>query len=199
MTAFLQHLPTVFHLLKLLACIFFSRGVSSTPPLTVCKLLQVPLFLRQYVSSLSAFPDTSANAYSSGDQIAVFNLTGFDVFIHESTHSQDWATNNHQYGSPAWDAAIAADSCVADYYAKVSNVEAYAQAMVTYLYKLLQPFDPTVAGNVTDCMSNQLAFISNSQAPGLQNFIKVRGCRAPCYVHSFAQVCTVPTPISCII
>lgn len=141
---------------------------------------QVPLFLRQYVSAISAVPSKGANAYTITSRIVFFDLVSFDTVVHESTHAQDWGFNNNTYGSQAWDEAIAEDSCVADVYAQNNNVEAYAQAMVTFLYKLLLPQDATVSGNATDCMSHQLEFINNSQAPGLQDFIKVQSCRVSC-------------------
>ena len=137
------------------------------------------------MTTISAVPDTSgANAFASTSHVVFLNFTSFDVFIHESAHAQDWATNNHKYGGPAWDAAVAEDTCVADSYAKSDNVEAYAQAMVTFLYKLLQPQDDAVKGNATDCMSHQVAYINNSQAPGLQDFVRVRGCHASCCMHT---------------
>lgn len=142
-----------------------------------CSFLQVPLFLRQYVTSISAVPDRSAHAVTPTSHVVFFNLTSFDTFVHESAHAQDYATSNHQYGGPAWETAVAEDSCVADAYAKRDNVEAYAQAMVTFLYKLLLPHDSIVQGTATDCMSHQLTYINNSQAPGLQDFIRVRGLR----------------------
>lgn len=141
---------------------------------------QVPVFLRQYVSAISAVPGKGASAYTVTSRIVLFNLVSFDTVVHESTHAQDWGSNNHTYGSRAWDDAIAEDSCVADAYAQRNNVEAYAQAMVTFLYKLLLLQDATISGNAIDCMSHQLEFINNSQAPGLQDFIKVRGCHVSC-------------------
>ena len=129
------------------------------------------------MTTISAVPDTYAHAVTPASHVVFFNLTSFDTFVHESTHAQDYATNNQQYGGPAWEAAVAEDTCVADAYAKRNNVEAYAQAMVTYLYKLLLPNDASVKGNATDCMSHQLAYINNSQAPGLQDFIQVRDLR----------------------
>ena len=143
------------------------------------------MFLRRWVKSVSSVPDTSAHAYTESSAITIFAASAdgwADVLVHESSHAQDQGLST----SSGFLSAIGSDSCVPDGYAQTNSVECYAQDMVVFLYKLWRPYGPPQQS--TDCMSNQLQAIQNSQAPGLQDFISSSGTSLPIYiaVHDFA-------------
>lgn len=128
---------------------------------------KVPLFIRQFVNSITSIPAASTSAYTftGTGRITVFgSVDAFDLFIHESAHAQDQGFSS----SDAYTNALAADTCVPDEYARTNQVECYAQDMVVFLYQLWKKTTPSPG---TACMSNQLSAIQNSNAPGLQDYI----------------------------
>lgn len=134
--------------------------------------LQVPLFLRQYVKSVSSVYSTIGNAYTEAAHIVIFGDSPYgsiDLMVHESFHAQDQGFS----GTHGYLEAIGSDLCVPDDYAQTNNVECYAQDMVVFLYKLWRPYAPPLPS--TDCMANQLKALNTSQAPGLQKYIKNTG------------------------
>lgn len=141
---------------------FDAQGLAST-------YSHVPLFLRQWVTSISFVPEANAHAYTAAGHITFFgsNNKGWaDVMVHESTHAQDQGFSNSQ----TYLKAVGKDSCVPDEYAQTNNVENYAQDMVVFLYTLWKPINPPSPS--TDCMSHQLTAIRASSASGLQDYIK---------------------------
>lgn len=130
--------------------------------------MQVPLYLRQWVTSISAIPASGGSAYTEAGHITFFDAIDLDVMVHESTHAQDQGFS----GSATYLNAIGSNSCVPDDYAQTNNVECYAQDMVVFLYKLWNPYNPPLG---TECMSGQLNAINSSQAFGLQAYINATG------------------------
>jgi hypothetical protein len=61
---------------------------------------------------------------------------------------------------------------VPDAYAQTSLKEDYAQMQVVFLYKLWNPYNPPKG---TKCLAAQLNAIANSEAAGLQDYIKATG------------------------
>lgn len=144
--------------------------------------LQVPLFLRQWVTAVGAVPATSRSAYTYNGYITFFTDTTSqwgDVMIHESAHAQDQGYS----GSDTFLNAIGSDTCIPDNYAHTNNVECYAQDMVVFLYTLWRPYAPPPSPG-TGCMFNQLAALHNSDAAGLQDHIRTTGI-----VGAAASVC----------
>ncbi|MCJ1242464.1 hypothetical protein MMC14_010472 [Varicellaria rhodocarpa] len=133
--------------------------------------IQVPAFLRQWVTSISAIPAAARSAYTAAGHITFFANTASDwadVMVHESAHAQDQNIS----GSQPYLTALGQDSCVPDDYAGTNNVECYAQDMVVFLYKLWRPYAPPLG---IECMTNQLQILDNSQAPLLQAYINKTG------------------------
>ena len=132
----------------------------------------MPLFLRQWVHSISSIPSSDRSAYTADGRITIFTDTVADwgdIMIHESAHAQDQGFSDaHTFLE-----AISNDSCVPDNYAQTNNVECYAQDMVVFLYTLWRPYAPPSPS--TDCMANQLAALMDSDAPGLQDHITDAG------------------------
>lgn len=147
---------------KVYVCI--CQGSPVTAQSLASNYSQVPLYLRQWVASVSSVPASQGHAYTSASHITFFGALGFDVLVHESTHAQDQGFS----GSNAYLQAIGSDTCVPDDYAQTNNVECYAQDMVVFLYKLWRPYDQPLG---TTCMANQLKALNSSQAPGLQAYI----------------------------
>lgn len=129
---------------------------------------KVPIFLRQWVISISTVAAPAAHAYTSGGHITTFgNTTGIiDLMVHESSHAQDQDFSD----SETFLTAIGNDTCVPDEYAQNNNVECYAQDMVVFIYSLLRPYDLGLS-SLTDCMNEQLYALMDSDAPGMQEFI----------------------------
>lgn len=96
----------------------------------------------------------SGGAYSSGDIIRMLQDANTEVFTHEAAHSLDG--RNGYSGTSAFAAALNADTCVPDDYARSSNAEDFAQLVVTWTYMVL-------SGTVNDarfnCMRNQINFV----------------------------------------
>ena len=123
------------------------------------------------MKSISSVQASAAHAYTSDSHITFFAPVSFDVLVHESSHAQDQGFS----GSSTYLNAIGSDTCVPDSYAQTNNVECYARDMVVFLYKLWRPYDPPAN---TNCMSGQLNTLQNSQASGLQDYIKATGVQS---------------------
>lgn len=163
--------------------------------------MQVPLFLRKFVSSYAAIPDNTG-AYTAGGHITLFGAMDTDVFIHESTHAYDGGnviSGNELSSQPAYLKALAADTCSPDEYANVNNVECFAQDMVVFLYQLWNPRtfyrDP--------CMAGQMAYMNSSTLPGMQDYVKavgetasltVSGCSSYHRLHAKASLLASTLP-----
>ncbi|KAJ7503242.1 hypothetical protein B0H11DRAFT_1797858 [Mycena galericulata] len=121
---------------------------------------RVPIGLRRYVGTIVVLNDTEPHAYTltSGD-IHFFADCAMDTWVHESTHSFDFATPDAPHSSvPGWSQAIANDSCVPDNYSDTNRVEDFAQMSVIKTYMLL--YDGHLPpGFRADCMSHQLDFL----------------------------------------
>ena len=49
---------------------------------------QVPLYLRQTITSVTTIPKDQPSAYTVGQQITLFSKVDPDVLVHESSHAQ---------------------------------------------------------------------------------------------------------------
>ncbi|RPA86087.1 hypothetical protein BJ508DRAFT_349708 [Ascobolus immersus RN42] len=123
---------------------------------------KVPVKARQWVSYVSAWPDSSCSAGSSNNRIDVYGdcTNSASVYFHEVAHSLDsWATGTN--GAQAWSLGqewrdrVSWDSCVSDYYAKASYPESWAQVAVMAAYhagvKSVWELQPSMG-----CMANQM-------------------------------------------
>ncbi|KAJ7765924.1 hypothetical protein DFH07DRAFT_938840 [Mycena maculata] len=123
---------------------------------------RVPVGLRRFVGTVVVLNDTEPHAYTltSGD-IHFFADCEEDTFVHEATHSFDFATGTAQYSSSSgWAQAIAADSCAPDNYSLTNRVEDFAQTSVIKTYMLL--YDGHLPpGFRADCMANQLNYMGS--------------------------------------
>ncbi|KAJ6468665.1 hypothetical protein C8R47DRAFT_1151285 [Mycena vitilis] len=127
----------------------------------VDRLARVPVGLRRFVGTVFASGSNATEAYtdlSSGD-IHFFGDCAMDTWIHEATHSFDYATADMPSNSTSWKEAIANDSCVPDPYSLKNRVEDFAQMSVMKVYMLLHSgYLPP--GFSADCMSYQLDFMA---------------------------------------
>ncbi|KAJ7107049.1 hypothetical protein C8R44DRAFT_805162 [Mycena epipterygia] len=124
----------------------------------VDRLGRVPVGLRRYVGVVVVLEDTEPHAYTltNGD-IHFFGDCAMDTWVHEATHSFDFATPSPHSGVPGWAEAIANDSCVPDNYSLTNRVEDFAQMSVIKTYTLL--YDGHLPpGFRADCMAHQLDF-----------------------------------------
>ncbi|KAJ7615342.1 hypothetical protein FB45DRAFT_801789 [Roridomyces roridus] len=128
------------------------------------RLARVPVGLRRFVGSvmlMNGHGQTDAYTNLSTGDIHMFGVTQMDTWVHEATHSFDYAVPSAaQSNSAAWESALTDDSCASDDYSLTNRAEDFAQLSVLKVYMLLhsgvlpQPFKSA-------CMENQLAFISS--------------------------------------
>ncbi|KAJ6611129.1 hypothetical protein B0H10DRAFT_2437663 [Mycena sp. CBHHK59/15] len=123
------------------------------------RLGSVPIGLRRYMGIVMVLGDTETHAYTltNGD-IHFFGDCAMDTWIHEASHSFDFATTTPHSSAPGWAQAIATDSCAPDNYSLTNQVEDFAQMSVVKIYMLL--YDGHLPpGFRADCMSHQLDFM----------------------------------------
>ncbi|KAJ7189433.1 hypothetical protein GGX14DRAFT_609363 [Mycena pura] len=123
------------------------------------RLGRVPVGLRRFVGTVLILNSTVPHAYtmSNGD-IHLFGDCAMDTWVHEATHSYDFATSSPHSSSAAWGQAILADTCVPDNYSLTNQVEDFAQMSVIKTYTLL--YDGHLPpGFRADCMAQQLDFM----------------------------------------
>ncbi|KAJ6468661.1 hypothetical protein C8R47DRAFT_1151277 [Mycena vitilis] len=122
------------------------------------RLGRVPVGLRRYAGTIIVLAASSPRAYTltTGDS-HFFGDCRMDIWVHEMTHAFDFAQSARQTLAPAWEAALAADSCAPDTYSLTNEVEDFAQVSVLTVYSLL--YGELPSGFAADCMSNQLAFM----------------------------------------
>ncbi|KAJ6578141.1 hypothetical protein B0H19DRAFT_985677 [Mycena capillaripes] len=120
---------------------------------------RVPVGLRRYAGTIVVLADSPPHAYTltTGDS-HFFGDCSMDAWIHEMMHAFDFALPTRQTSAPGWDAALAADSCVPDVYSLVNEIEDFAQVGLITFYMLLYG-GSLPPGFISDCMSNQLAFM----------------------------------------
>ncbi|KAJ7623907.1 hypothetical protein DFH06DRAFT_1104662 [Mycena polygramma] len=127
----------------------------------VDRLARVPVGLRRFIGTVLALGSNVTEAYtdlSTGD-IHSFGDCAMDTWIHEATHTFDYATPNMPSNSTGWKQAITEDSCVPDPYSLENRVEDFAQMSVMKVYMLLHSgYLPP--GFSADCMSHQLDFMA---------------------------------------
>ncbi|KAJ6489016.1 hypothetical protein C8R45DRAFT_250294 [Mycena sanguinolenta] len=121
---------------------------------------RVPVGLRRYAGTVVVLTDSSPHAYTltTGDT-HFFADCEMDTWVHEFTHSYDFAAATWQSSAPGWTEALAADSCVPDDYSLTNELEDFAQVSVIMIYLLV--YSELPPGFVADCMANQLAFMSS--------------------------------------
>ncbi|KAJ6468663.1 hypothetical protein C8R47DRAFT_989909 [Mycena vitilis] len=122
---------------------------------------RVPVGLRRYVGNVLVLNDTEPHAVTlvTGD-IHFFGDCAMDTWIHESTHSFDFANDTPRSSDPAWAQAIADDSCVPDNYSLTNHIEDFAQMSVIKTFMLL--YDGHLPpGFQEGCMSHQLEYLSS--------------------------------------
>ena len=106
--------------------------------------MQVPLFLRQWVTSITAIPAipaTSRSAYTISSMTTIFAESPSewaDVMVHESAHAQDqgFSVSSHFLNAIGSDTVSQIDD------AQTNSLECYAQDMVVFLYSLWKPYAP---------------------------------------------------------
>ncbi|KAJ7623904.1 hypothetical protein DFH06DRAFT_1481756 [Mycena polygramma] len=99
-------------------------------------------------SSPRAYTLTTGETHFFGD-------CRMNVWVHEMTHAFDFARPTRQTLAPAWQAALAADSCAPDTYSLVNEVEDFAQVGVLTLAFMLtfELYNPaTLFGNDCDIL-----------------------------------------------
>ncbi|KAF3921203.1 hypothetical protein ABW21_db0203567 [Orbilia brochopaga] len=126
---------------------------------------KLPLHMRELVRHPIAVNDPSCSAYSYttiGDIVFRGNCYKPSVWIHETAHQMDAFLHPDRAasGTPVWNDALNADTCVPDDYANNNKVEDFAQVTVTALYCALHNRSIPHADFGNDgCFNNQLNMI----------------------------------------
>ncbi|KAJ7734473.1 hypothetical protein B0H16DRAFT_1577910 [Mycena metata] len=124
------------------------------------RLGRVPVGLRRYAGTIVvAASPTGPYAYTltTGDT-HFFGNCAMDIWVHEMTHTFDFALPTRQSSAPGWNTALATDTCVPDTYSQNNEVEDFAQVGVMMIYTILYGGN-LPPGFTSDCMSSQLAFM----------------------------------------
>ncbi|KAJ7112815.1 hypothetical protein C8R43DRAFT_903486 [Mycena crocata] len=137
----------------------------------VDRLGRVPIGLRRYVGVVVVLNDTTPHAYTftNGD-IHLFGDCAMDTWIHEASHSFDFAITPPHSSSAGWQRALSTDSCAPDNYSLTNQVEDFAQISVLKTYMLL--YDGHLPpGFRADCMAHQLDFMGSLPAYNASAFM----------------------------
>jgi len=116
--------------------------------------------LRSYVRHVMAFPQPLLGV--SVQQDIIFdgpygNNTYVSGIIHQAAHAMDQGLGNFS-SQDSWRNAVVDDGCVADETATFSYAEAFAQAMVVHISRIMN-------NNITEdisCMNEQLSLLNTS-------------------------------------
>jgi len=114
--------------------------------------------LRSHVRHVMAFPQPLLGASSHQDIIfggPVGNRTYVSGIIHQAAHAMDLGLGYFSHQDP-WKNAVADDDCVADKTATFSYSEAFAQAMVVHISRIL---NNTITDDIS-CMNEQLSLLN---------------------------------------
>lgn len=125
---------------------------------------RIPVGLRRWVATLQVMGDTSPHAYtlSTGD-IHMFGDISEEAWLHEATHTMDFAAPNTLSGQDAWRDAVRNDSCVPDNYAGTNAMEDFAQVSVIKIYSLLHDGELPPGFDI-GCMQHQLDYFDTLAA-----------------------------------
>ncbi|KAF9448501.1 hypothetical protein P691DRAFT_704836 [Macrolepiota fuliginosa MF-IS2] len=122
------------------------------------RLGKVPVGLRKFIAMTLVLPGEETHAYSltSGD-LHMFGDCSMETWVHEATHSYDYAFGDPISGGQPWLDALNADSCATDTYGTSDAAEEFAQMSVLKTFSLIYGALPS--GWDPACMSNQLAYM----------------------------------------
>ncbi|KAH7106131.1 hypothetical protein BKA62DRAFT_668832 [Auriculariales sp. MPI-PUGE-AT-0066] len=125
---------------------------------------RLPVHERQWVRHVMAVPGGGSAYAVNADVVFEGNTDAVSIFQHEVGHLVDAYNNGFSANeSPAFRAAVAADTCVPDDYSNSSFAEDYTQVSVLALYDIVAPGGLNSTGANWSCLANQKAAVDTLQ------------------------------------